>query len=50
MAKILKDKLNRLYHIPPLSENVRNLDPKISTIRGMKAVTNISIEIQLLQK
>ena len=36
--------------MPPLSENVRNFAVQISTMRGLKAVTNISVEIQSLQK
>ena len=49
-AKNVEGAINRPYHIPPLPENIKNLDPKISTIRVMKAVASISIEIQLVQK
>jgi hypothetical protein len=35
----------RSYHTPPPSENVWSFAVQISTMTGMKAVTNISVEI-----
>ena len=55
MSQILQFKLNSpnlfLHHLK-ISEilQTNKVDPKISTLRGMKAVTNISVEIQSLQK